>query len=89
MIDINGDIEFHNINFVYGTRQDQLILNNLNLVARAGETTALVGHSGCGELRIKYLFFIKVEIFYKLIVIIPRKKYMSITSTSLLFSFIG
>jgi ABC-type bacteriocin/lantibiotic exporter with double-glycine peptidase domain len=47
--DINGDIEFTNVNFVYPTRHDVPILRNLNLIARAGKTTALVGLSGCGE----------------------------------------
>ena len=47
--DIHGDIEFHNVNFVYPCRKDAPVLNNLSLIARAGETTALVGLSGCGE----------------------------------------
>lgn len=46
--DLDGDIEFHNVNFAYPVRPDVPVLRNLNLVARAGETTALVGASGCG-----------------------------------------
>ncbi|CAF1366886.1 unnamed protein product [Rotaria sordida] len=48
-IDINGDIQFENINFAYPTRPDILALRDLNLIARAGETTALVGSSGSGK----------------------------------------
>jgi ATP-binding cassette subfamily B (MDR/TAP) protein 1 len=48
-IDINGDIEFDNVDFVYPSRKDVPVLRNLNLIARAGQTTALVGSSGCGK----------------------------------------
>ena len=37
------------MSFVYPARQDTSVLNNLTFVARAGETTALVGASGCGK----------------------------------------
>lgn len=49
-IDINGDIEFNNVHFAYRARKDAVVLQNLNLTARAGKTTAIVGPSGCGEL---------------------------------------
>ena len=48
-IKIDGDIHFDNVNFVYPARKDVSVLQNLTLVARSGETTALVGSSGCGE----------------------------------------
>ncbi|CAF1397738.1 unnamed protein product [Rotaria sordida] len=48
-IDINGDIEFDNVTFAYPSREDISALHNLTLIARAGETTALVGSSGCGK----------------------------------------
>ncbi|CAF4302925.1 unnamed protein product, partial [Rotaria sp. Silwood2] len=48
-IDMNGDIQFDNINFVYPARPDVLVLRNLTLTARAGETTALVGTNGSGK----------------------------------------
>ncbi|CAF1074842.1 unnamed protein product [Rotaria sp. Silwood1] len=48
-IDINGDIHFHDVNFTYPNRSEVSALRNLTLVARAGETTALVGPSGCGK----------------------------------------
>ncbi|CAF2852602.1 unnamed protein product [Rotaria sp. Silwood2] len=44
---INGDIEFDNVNFVYPSRKDVPVLHNLSLIAHAGQTTALVGSSGC------------------------------------------
>ncbi|CAF3763873.1 unnamed protein product [Rotaria sordida] len=46
---INGDIEFDNIIFSYPSRKDVPVLRNLSLIARAGQTTALVGSSGCGK----------------------------------------
>ncbi|CAF3833164.1 unnamed protein product, partial [Rotaria sp. Silwood1] len=45
-INMNGDIQFDNINFAYPARPDVLVLRNLNLAARAGEITALVGSNG-------------------------------------------
>jgi ABC-type multidrug transport system fused ATPase/permease subunit len=48
-IDMNGDIVFENVNFAYSSRKDALVLNNLNFIARVGETTALVGSSGSGK----------------------------------------
>jgi len=47
---VDGDIRFDNVNFVYPSRQDSSILQNLSLVARAGETTALIGPSGSGNV---------------------------------------
>ncbi|CAF3163376.1 unnamed protein product [Rotaria sp. Silwood2] len=46
---INGDIEFDNVDFNYPSRKDAPVLRNLSLIARAGQTTALVGSSGCGK----------------------------------------
>ncbi|CAF1128731.1 unnamed protein product [Rotaria sordida] len=48
-ININGDIQFDKVNFAYPARSDVLVLRNLTLTARAGETTALVGSSGSGK----------------------------------------
>ncbi|CAF4005725.1 unnamed protein product [Rotaria sordida] len=47
--DINGDIEFENVAFTYPSRKGVTVLHNLSLVARVGQTTALVGSSGCGK----------------------------------------
>lgn len=46
---IDGDIKFDQVNFTYPTRPDVSVLRNLTLLVRAGQTTALVGYSGCGE----------------------------------------
>ncbi|CAF4222445.1 unnamed protein product, partial [Rotaria sordida] len=45
-INMNGDIQFVNIDFAYPARPDVLVLRNLTLTARAGEITAIVGLSG-------------------------------------------
>ncbi|CAF4958938.1 unnamed protein product, partial [Rotaria sp. Silwood1] len=49
MYNINGDIQFDNVNFMYPSRKGAPVLRNLSLIARAGQTTALVGSSGCGK----------------------------------------
>jgi len=45
----NGDIAFQDVHFGY---DDQPVLRGLDFVARAGETTALVGPSGAGKTTI-------------------------------------
>lgn len=47
---ICGDIQFHDVNLVYPSRNDVSVLQNLNFIARANQTTALVGSSGSGKL---------------------------------------
>ncbi|CAF3684176.1 unnamed protein product, partial [Rotaria socialis] len=47
--DIVGDIRFSNVHFSYPSRPDVSILNGLSFMAQRGETTALVGSSGCGK----------------------------------------
>ena len=46
--DGSGDIHFSNVSFAYPARPGVSVLEGLTFVARAGETTALVGSSGCG-----------------------------------------
>ncbi|KAJ7415590.1 Bile salt export pump [Willisornis vidua] len=46
---VRGEIEFHNVTFHYPSRPDIKILDNLNVVIKAGETTAFVGASGAGK----------------------------------------
>ncbi|NWZ33446.1 ABCBB protein, partial [Brachypodius atriceps] len=46
---LRGEIEFHNVTFNYPSRPDVKILDNLNMVIKAGETTAVVGASGAGK----------------------------------------
>jgi ATP-binding cassette subfamily B protein len=42
------DIQFDNVDFIYPSRKGVSVLRNLSFIARAGQTTALVGPSGCG-----------------------------------------
>ncbi|CAF1409774.1 unnamed protein product [Didymodactylos carnosus] len=44
-----GDIEFDNVHFSYPTRSEIKALSGLSFTALKGETTALVGNSGCGK----------------------------------------
>ncbi|XP_054978347.1 bile salt export pump isoform X1 [Sorex araneus] len=46
---IKGEIEFHNVTFHYPSRPDVKILNNLSMVVKSGEMTAVVGSSGAGK----------------------------------------
>ena len=55
-MDIHGDIKFENVNFAYPMRPDVPVLNDLTLIARANETTALVGSSGCGESHTRNMY---------------------------------
>ncbi|CAF3359240.1 unnamed protein product [Rotaria socialis] len=48
-VNLNGDIRFDSVTFEYPTRHHTTVLQNLTFVARAGETTALVGSSGSGK----------------------------------------
>ncbi|CAF2928921.1 unnamed protein product [Rotaria sp. Silwood2] len=46
---LNGDIKFDSVSFFYPSRKEASVLHNLSFIARAGQTTALVGSSGCGK----------------------------------------
>ncbi|ELK28187.1 Bile salt export pump [Myotis davidii] len=46
---INGEIQFHNVTFHYPSRPEVKILNNLSMVIKPGEMTAVVGSSGAGK----------------------------------------
>ncbi|XP_010605234.1 bile salt export pump isoform X1 [Fukomys damarensis] len=46
---VKGEIEFHNVSFHYPSRPEVKILNNLSMVIKPGEMTALVGSSGAGK----------------------------------------
>ncbi|KAG5852511.1 hypothetical protein ANANG_G00063200 [Anguilla anguilla] len=46
---VKGDIEFHSVTFNYPSRPEIKTLDDLNLLVKAGETTAFVGPSGSGK----------------------------------------
>lgn len=47
LTNINGLVQYNNVNFAYNT--DQSVLNNINLTAKQGEVIAFVGASGAGK----------------------------------------
>jgi len=47
---INGKIEFKNVRFAY--QEPKWVLNNINFTVAAGQTVALVGHTGSGKTSI-------------------------------------
>ncbi|CAF1041557.1 unnamed protein product [Rotaria sp. Silwood1] len=47
--DLIGDIKFTNVHFSYPSRSDVPVLIGLSFTAQSGQTTALVGSSGCGK----------------------------------------
>ena len=42
-----GDVEFKDVTFYY--KDNEIILNNFNLKVKAGQSVALVGHTGSGK----------------------------------------
>eukprot|EP00743_Colponemidia_sp_Colp-15_P010726 GILK01011850.1.p1 GENE.GILK01011850.1~~GILK01011850.1.p1 ORF type:complete len:1311 (+),score=265.06 GILK01011850.1:141-3935(+) len=44
-----GEVEFRNVTFSYPSRSKVTVLKEFSFYARANETLALVGHSGCGK----------------------------------------
>ena len=47
---IQGNIEFHGVNFYYPSDDDKkLVLNGINLSFKPGQKIAIVGESGCGK----------------------------------------
>lgn len=48
-------IHFHNVSFAYPSRNESLVLRDLNLTIQHGETVAIVGSSGAGKSTLTYL----------------------------------
>jgi ABC transporter fused permease/ATP-binding protein len=48
-IRLNEKITYHQIQFAYPTRKDQMVLKGIDMVIRKGEKIALVGPSGAGK----------------------------------------
>ena len=59
-IEINGKIEFKDVNFAYPTKPDQPVLKNINFVITPGQKSAFIGFSGSGKSTILQL----IERFY-------------------------
>jgi len=57
---LEGIISFENVSFSYPTRQNYIVLRDINLTLLPGMTVALVGHSGGGKTTIASL----IELFY-------------------------
>jgi subfamily B ATP-binding cassette protein MsbA len=47
-----GDIFFENVNFSYKSNQSNKVLQNITTKFVGGKMTALVGHSGSGQINI-------------------------------------
>jgi ATP-binding cassette subfamily B protein len=52
--EIKGDVEFKDVTFYYNPKE--IILDKFNLKVKAGQTVALVGHTGSGKTTIVNLF---------------------------------
>ncbi|XP_061716260.1 ATP-dependent translocase ABCB1-like isoform X2 [Cydia pomonella] len=48
-LSFEGDVDLKNVMFNYPTRPDVMVLKNINLSIKRGQSVALVGHSGCGK----------------------------------------
>jgi ABC-type multidrug transport system fused ATPase/permease subunit len=48
-LEIQGEIQFENVNFSYESRPDYVVLKDLNFKIEAGEKIALIGQSGSGK----------------------------------------
>lgn len=46
---VRGEIELREVRFAYGAAESQPVLEDLSLKVRAGETVAVVGHTGAGK----------------------------------------
>ncbi len=47
--DVEGEIEFRDLTFAYGSNGQRPVLRNINLRIPAGKTVAIVGHTGSGK----------------------------------------
>ena len=74
---LKGKIEFRNVTFAYPTKPDIDVLKNVSFIIQPGQSTGLVGYSGCGKSTIIQLIerFYDVEIGEVLIDDINIKDY--------------
>ncbi len=78
---LSGDVELKNLSFVYeGASRNTL--NKINLSAKAGQTVAIIGGTGCGKSAITKIMMA----FYKPIegdILIGGKSYFDLTTTTI------
>lgn len=55
--DLKGEIEFKNFNFAYPDDEDTLILKDVNIKIKAGETIGIVGKIGSGKSTLVNMLF--------------------------------
>ena len=55
--DLKGEIEFKNFNFAYPDDENTLILKNVNIKIKAGETIGIVGKIGSGKSTLVNMLF--------------------------------
>jgi ATP-binding cassette subfamily B (MDR/TAP) protein 1 len=51
-----GHIEFKDVTFAYPSRPGNMVCKGYNLTLRSGQSTALVGVSGSGKVRIGFIY---------------------------------
>ena len=55
--DIKGEIEFKHFSFIYPSRKDKIVLNDINLHIKAGESVGIVGKIGSGKSSLANMLF--------------------------------
>ena len=55
LTNFSGKVSFEDVSFSYPQRKEIMVLNKINFVCQAGQTTALVGSSGAGKSTISSL----------------------------------
>ena len=55
--DLKGDIEFKHFSFIYPSRKDKVVLNDINLHIKAGENVGIVGKIGSGKSSLANMLF--------------------------------
>jgi ABC-type multidrug transport system fused ATPase/permease subunit len=68
-----GEIELSNITYYFPTRPETLVLNNFSLVAKRGQSIAIVGPSGGGKSTVVQLIERFYDVFSGIVVSNPRK----------------
>lgn len=68
LANVDGNVDFAKVEFRYPTRRNVQVLQGLDMAVKSGQTVALVGHSGCGNISVinmPYLYFIQLLILGK------------------------